>query len=117
MTAPLRRLRDTCRRMRLRTRLTLGLGVLSLAVFAVVGTALTTYVHDYLERRLGDQLKLIQTVQAKDAAAHGTVERKPYYGWYTAVYDVSASGATRSRCASPPTSPTTPGRWPVSPGR
>ncbi|MFD3624482.1 sensor histidine kinase [Streptomyces sp. NPDC058698] len=80
--------------MRLRTRLTLGLGVLSLAVFAVVGTALTTYMHDYLERQLGDQLKLIQTVQAKDAAAHGTVERKPYYGWYTAVYDVSASGDT-----------------------
>ncbi|MFI8092969.1 sensor histidine kinase [Streptomyces sp. NPDC086080] len=78
--------------MRLGTRLTLGLGVLSLAVFTVVGTALTMYMHDYLERQLSDQLKLIQTVQAKDAAAHGTVRRKPYYGWYTAVYDVSASG-------------------------
>ncbi|MFE2276841.1 sensor histidine kinase [Streptomyces sp. NPDC059454] len=88
--------------MRLGTRLTLGLGVLSLAVFAVVGTALTTYMHDYLERQLGDQLKLIQAVQAKDAAAHGTVRRKPYYGWYTAVYDVSGGAVTLRRPSDVP---------------
>ncbi len=102
MRAPVRRLRETYRRMRLGTRLALGLGVLSLAVFAVVGTALTAYMRDYLERQLGDQLKLIQTVQAKDAAAHGTVKRKPYYGWYTAVYDVSDDAVTLRRPADVP---------------
>ncbi|MEU0594521.1 MULTISPECIES: sensor histidine kinase [Streptomyces] len=81
------------RGLRLGTRLALGLGVLSLVVFAVVGTVLTAYMRDYLERQLADQMKLVQVVQSKDAAAHGTVERKPYYGWYTAVYDVSAGSA------------------------
>ncbi|MGC9476511.1 sensor histidine kinase [Streptomyces sp. WG4] len=81
------------RGLRLGTRLALGLGVLSLVVFAVVGTALTAYMRDYLERQLADQMKLVQVVQSKDAAAHGTVRRKPYYGWYTAVYDVSGGTA------------------------
>ncbi|MHC8419178.1 sensor histidine kinase [Streptomyces sp. NB004] len=81
------------RGLRLGTRLALGLGVLSLVVFAVVGTVLTAYMRDYLERQLADQMKLVQIVQSKDAAAHGTVRRKPYYGWYTAVYDVSAGSA------------------------
>ncbi|GHH91947.1 sensor histidine kinase [Streptomyces capillispiralis] len=102
MTGAVRRLRRTYRRLRLGTRLALGLGALSLAVFAVVGTALTAYMRDYLERQLGDQLKLIQTVQAKDAAAHGTVKRKPYYGWYTAVYDVSDDAVTLRRPADVP---------------
>lgn len=114
MRAAARRLRDTYRRMRLGTRLTLGLGVLSLAVFAVVGTALTAYMRDYLEQQLGKQLKLIQAVQAKDAAAHGTVRRKPYYGWYTAVYDVGGGSVSLRR---PPTCPRTPGRWPIWRGR
>ncbi|MFE1798912.1 sensor histidine kinase [Streptomyces sp. NPDC059517] len=87
------RLRDTYRRLRLGTRLALGMGVLSLVVFAVVGTALSTYMRDYLERQLNDQMKLVQTTQSKDAQAHGTVERRPYYGWYTAVYDVSGDSA------------------------
>ncbi|MFH8976548.1 sensor histidine kinase [Streptomyces sp. NPDC017890] len=81
------------RGLRLGTRLALGLGVLSLVVFAVVGTVLTAYMRDYLERQLADQMKLVQVVQSKDAAAHGTVRRKPYYGWYTAVYDVSDGSA------------------------
>ncbi|MGC9381845.1 sensor histidine kinase [Streptomyces sp. MH13] len=81
------------RGLRLGTRMALGLGVLSLAVFAVVGTVLTAYMRDYLERQLADQMKLVQVVQSKDAAAHGTVRRKPYYGWYTAVYDVSDGSA------------------------
>lgn len=76
------------RGLRLGTRLALGLGVLSLVVFAVVGTVLTAYMRGYLERQLADQMKLAQVVQSKDAAVHGTVQRKPYYGWYTAVYDV-----------------------------
>ncbi|QKW03344.1 cell wall metabolism sensor histidine kinase WalK [Streptomyces sp. NA02536] len=102
MTAFVRRLRGTYRRTRLGTRLALGLGVLSLAVFGVVGTVLTTYMRDYLELQLGDQLKLIQAVQAKDAAAHGTVRRKPYYGWYTAVYDVSGDAVTLRRPSDVP---------------
>ncbi|MFE1027434.1 sensor histidine kinase [Streptomyces sp. NPDC058818] len=81
------------RGLRLGTRLALGLGVLSLVVFAVVGTVLTAYMRDYLERQLADQMKLVQVVQSKDAAEHGTVRRKPYYGWYTAVYDVSGTSA------------------------
>ncbi|MFD0312335.1 sensor histidine kinase [Streptomyces sp. NPDC127119] len=87
------RFRDSYRRLRLGTRLALGMGVLSLVVFAVVGTALSTYMRDYLERQLNDQMKLVQTTQSKDAQAHGTVERRPYYGWYTAVYDVSGDSA------------------------
>ncbi|MFJ6074156.1 ATP-binding protein [Streptomyces sp. NPDC093065] len=89
----IRRWRRAYRGSRLGTRLALGLGVLSLVVFAVVGTALTAYMREYLERQLADQMKLVQVVQSKDAAAHGTVERKPYYGWYTAVYDVSGGSA------------------------
>lgn len=81
------------RGLRLGTRLALGLGVLSLVVFAVVGTVLTAYMRDYLERQLANQMKLVQVVQSKDAATHGTVRRKPYYGWYTAVYDVSGTSA------------------------
>ncbi|MGI5392121.1 ATP-binding protein [Streptomyces sp. CA-251251] len=89
----IRRLWRAHRGLRLGTRLALGLGVLSLLVFAVVGTVLTAYMRDYLERQLADQMKLVQVVQSKDAAEHGTVRRKPYYGWYTAVYDVSAGSA------------------------
>ncbi|MFH9734048.1 sensor histidine kinase [Streptomyces sp. NPDC017260] len=81
------------RGLRLGTRLALGLGVLSLVVFAVVGTVLTAYMRDYLERQLADQMKLVQVVQSKDAATHGTVRRESYYGWYTAVYDVSGGSA------------------------
>ncbi|MEV0227361.1 HAMP domain-containing sensor histidine kinase [Streptomyces sp. NPDC050704] len=87
------RVRQTYRRLRLGTRLALGMGVLSLVVFAVVGAALSTYMREYLERQLGNQMKLVQITQSKDVAAYGTVQGKPYYGWYTAAYEVSA-GAT-----------------------
>jgi two-component system OmpR family sensor kinase len=87
------RLRGAYGRLRLGTRLALSLGALALVVFAVVGTALTAYMRGYLERQLGDQLRLVQVGQTKDASAHGTVERQPYYGWYTAVYDVSGGSA------------------------
>ncbi|GGM11852.1 two-component sensor histidine kinase [Streptomyces fumigatiscleroticus] len=96
------RLRRAYGRLRLGTRLALGLGALSLLVFAVVGTALTTYMRDYLERQLGEQMKLVQVVQTKDAAEHGTVQRQPYYGWYTAVYDVSDGSAVLRRPADVP---------------
>jgi two-component system OmpR family sensor kinase len=85
----IRRLSDAYGRLRLGTRLALGLGALSLVVFAVVGTVLTMYMGDYLRRQVSQQLELVQTVQSKDALLHGTVQRQPYYGWYTAVFDVS----------------------------
>ncbi|MET7452179.1 HAMP domain-containing sensor histidine kinase [Streptomyces sp. NPDC005574] len=93
MTGRPARLWRRYRGLRLGTRLAFGLGVLSLAVFAVVGTALTMYMRDYLDHQLGQQLKLVQVVQSKDAEAHGTVRRQPYYGWYTAVYDVRGTAA------------------------
>ncbi|QDY80428.1 sensor histidine kinase [Streptomyces qinzhouensis] len=96
------RLRDAYRELRLGTRLVLGLGVLSLAAFAVVGTTLTAYMRDYLEHQQVAQLKLVQDIQAKDAVEHGTVKRQPYYGWYTAVYDVSDGTAALRRPADVP---------------
>ncbi|SER23521.1 two-component system, OmpR family, sensor kinase [Streptomyces sp. yr375] len=77
------------RRLRLGTRLALGLGALSLVVFAVVGTALTTYMRDYLSAQITDQLKLAQVAQSKSIATSGTLAGKKYYRWYYAVYDVS----------------------------
>ena len=97
-----RRLRETYRRLRLGTRLALGLGALSLVVFAVVGTALTTYMRDYLEHQLGYQLKVVQTVQSKDAETNGTVTQKPYWGWFTAVYDVSGDSVALRQPADIP---------------
>ncbi|MGV9939744.1 sensor histidine kinase [Streptomyces sp. NPDC003401] len=98
----IRRARGSYRGLRLGTRLALGLGVLSLVVFAVVGTALTAYMRDYLEHQLGYQMKVVQTVQSKDAAAHGTVTQKPYWGWFSAVYDVSGGSAVLRQPADIP---------------
>ncbi|MFG2364494.1 ATP-binding protein [Streptomyces mirabilis] len=98
----LRRLRGAYRRTRLGTRLALGIGVLSLVVFAVVGTALTTYMKEYLERQLGEQMKVVQVTQSKDAQAHGIVQRRPYYGWFTAVYDVQGRTAVLRKPADVP---------------
>lgn len=82
------RLRCSYRRMRLGTRLALGLGVLALGVFAVVGTALTTYMRDYLSAQLDTQLAQAQIAQSKSIADYGTLSGKKYYSWYYAVYDV-----------------------------
>ncbi|MFI2206305.1 sensor histidine kinase [Streptomyces sp. NPDC020192] len=83
------RLRRTYGRLRLGTRLALGLGALSLVVFAVVGTALTAYMRDYLSDQLDAQLGLAQVAQSKSIAQQGTLQGKKYYRWYYAVYDVS----------------------------
>ncbi|MGI5194287.1 sensor histidine kinase [Streptomyces sp. CA-288835] len=83
------RLKCGYRRMRLGTRLALGLGVLSLMVFAVVGTALTTYMRDYLSTQLDEQLAQGQIAQSKNIEEHGTLTGKKYYSWFYAVYDVS----------------------------
>ncbi|MEV1065301.1 HAMP domain-containing sensor histidine kinase [Streptomyces sp. NPDC050263] len=98
----IRRFWQAYRRLRLGTRLALGLGALSLVVFAALGATLTMYMRDYLDHQLRDQIKLVQVVQSKDAKAHGVVERKPYYGWYTAVYDVSAGSAVLRKPADVP---------------
>ncbi|MCH5672333.1 sensor histidine kinase [Streptomyces gilvus] len=89
----IRRLRRAYRGMRLGTRLALGLGALALVVFAVVGTALTTYMRDYLSAQLDDQLGLAQVAQSKSIAENGTLQGKKYYRWYYAVYDVSGGAA------------------------
>ncbi|MFE6618903.1 sensor histidine kinase [Streptomyces sp. NPDC057740] len=83
------RLRRTYRAMRLGTRLALGLGVLSLVVFGVVGTALTTYMRDYLSAQLDAQLAQGQIAQSKSIADYGTLTGKKYYSWFYAVYDVA----------------------------
>ncbi|CCK26681.1 phosphate regulon sensor kinase PhoR [Streptomyces davaonensis JCM 4913] len=83
------RLRRAYGRLRLGTRLALGLGALSLVVFAVVGTALTTYMRDYLSAQLDTQLAQAQVAQSKSIADYGTLSGKKYYRWYYAVYDVS----------------------------
>ncbi|MET9502562.1 HAMP domain-containing sensor histidine kinase [Streptomyces sp. NPDC006622] len=98
----IRRAWRSYRRLRLGTRLALGLGALSLVVFAVVGTALTAYMREYLEHQLGYQMKVVQTVQSKDAEAHGTVTQKPYWGWFSAVYDVSGGSAVLRQPADIP---------------
>ncbi|MET7477710.1 HAMP domain-containing sensor histidine kinase [Streptomyces sp. NPDC005648] len=95
------RLRRTYRRLRLGTRLALGLGALALVVFAVVGTALTTYMRDYLSNQLDDQLGLAQTAQSKSIAENGTLQGKKYYRWYYAVYDVSDGRAVLRKPEEP----------------
>ncbi|MDX3456366.1 HAMP domain-containing sensor histidine kinase [Streptomyces sp. ME02-8801-2C] len=65
------------------------MGVLALGVFAVVGASLSMYMREYLERQLSDQMALVQTSQSKDVEDYGSVQGKPYWGWYTASYAVS----------------------------
>ncbi|UUU26468.1 sensor histidine kinase [Streptomyces sp. DSM 40750] len=84
------RLKQSYRGMRLGTRLALGLGAVALVVFAVVGSALTMYMRDYLSAQLNEQLKIAQIAQSKSIAHYGTLEGKKYYRWYYAVYDTSS---------------------------
>ncbi|WP_031486922.1 sensor histidine kinase [Streptomyces bicolor] len=95
------RLRRAYRGMRLGTRLALGLGVLSLVVFGVVGTALTTYMRDYLSAQLDTQLAQGQIAQSKSIADYGTLTGKKYYSWFYAVYDVSDGKAVLRRPEDP----------------
>ncbi|MFG2461782.1 sensor histidine kinase [Streptomyces sp. NPDC048523] len=87
--------------MRLGTRLALGLGAVALVVFAVVGTALTTYMRDYLSAQLNEQLSLAQVAQSKSIAESGTLTGKKYWSWYYAVYDVK-DGTPRLRTPEDP---------------
>ncbi|MGW0599024.1 ATP-binding protein [Streptomyces sp. NPDC002776] len=90
------RLRRAYGRTRLGTRLALGVGALALVVFAVVGTALTTYMRDYLSAQLDTQLAQAQGAQSKSIAHYGTLSGKKYWRWYYAVYDVT-DGTPRLR--------------------
>ncbi|MGW0423447.1 sensor histidine kinase [Streptomyces sp. NPDC003015] len=102
MRSLLGRLRPAYRRMRLGTRLALGLGAVALVVFAVVGTALTTYMRDYLSAQLNEQLSLAQVAQSKSIAESGTLTGKKYWAWYYAVYDIK-DGTPRLRKPEDPT--------------
>ncbi|QIJ65325.1 HAMP domain-containing sensor histidine kinase [Streptomyces sp. JB150] len=97
----IRRLSGGYRRLRLGTRLALGLGALALAVFAVVGTALTTSMRDYLAAQLDTQLAQGQVAQSKSIADYGTLSGKKYYSWYYAVYDVADGTAVLRRPEDP----------------
>ncbi|MFE9743851.1 sensor histidine kinase [Saccharothrix saharensis] len=83
----------TRRRLRLGTRLALGLGALALAVFAVVGTVMARSMQEYLEHRLDASMASTQVSLKKDFAKNGTVKGKAY-GWYSIVYDVRDGTAT-----------------------
>ncbi|MFD4522967.1 ATP-binding protein [Streptomyces sp. NPDC058470] len=89
----IRRFREAYRRMRLGTRLALGLGVLSLMAFAVVGTALSMSMRDYLERQLSEQMRLVQLTQTEEVKANDHMHGEPYWGWYTASYQISGGTA------------------------
>ncbi|MFF5496938.1 sensor histidine kinase [Streptomyces aquilus] len=96
------RLRSAYRRMRLGTRLALGLGALALVVFGVVGTVLTTYMRDYLSNQLNEQLSIAQVAQSKSIAESGSLAGKKYWHWYYAVYDVK-NGTPVLRAPEDPT--------------
>ncbi|XVS64887.1 sensor histidine kinase [Actinosynnema sp. CA-299493] len=83
----------TRRRLRLGTRLALGLGALALAVFAVVGTVMARSMQEYLEHRLDAQMATTQVSLKKDYAEDGTVKGAAY-GWYSVIYDVRDGTAT-----------------------
>lgn len=75
------------RRLRLGTQLTLGLAVLTLIVFAVVGTVLVTSMREYLSKRLDEQLTMSQ-VNEISRLSHYPGPPRAVYGWFTAVYQV-----------------------------
>jgi two-component system, OmpR family, sensor kinase len=82
-----RRFLDAWRRLRLGTRLALGLGALALVVFAVVGTVLVTMMRGYLAERLDEQLTNSQQDQTRRLLEYGAPP-KQLYDWYTAVFKV-----------------------------
>ncbi|WP_330285945.1 sensor histidine kinase [Streptomyces sp. NBC_00576] len=98
----IRRCRETYRRLRLGTRLALGMGVLALVVFAVVGASLSMYMREYLVRQLSDQMTHVQTTQAKDVVVYGRVQDKPYWGWYSGLYKISSPEPVLSEPADVP---------------
>jgi two-component system, OmpR family, sensor kinase len=87
------RLTHGYRRSGLGTRLAVGLAVLALVVFAVVGTILVSRMRHYLERQLDDELRGAQVEQTYDVKEHGGLTSATY-GWYTGVYDIDGDAAS-----------------------
>jgi two-component system OmpR family sensor kinase len=75
------------RKLRLGTRLVLGLGVLALVVFAAVGTVMATSMRSYLDGKLDEQMRLAQIAESETVKASRTVKKVPQ-GWYSIVYSV-----------------------------
>jgi two-component system OmpR family sensor kinase len=84
---------DSWRRLRLATRLALGIGVLALVVFAIVGTVLVTTMRGYLTERLDEQLTMIQNDQTRKLRDHNMGSPRAPYAWFTAVYQVDGGAA------------------------
>jgi len=82
------------RRLRLGTQLTLGLAVLTLIVFAVVGTVLVTSMREYLAKRLDEQLTMSQ-VNEVSRLSHYPGPPRAVYGWFSAVYQVDNGVASQ----------------------
>ncbi|MEU4801051.1 HAMP domain-containing sensor histidine kinase [Actinosynnema sp. NPDC023587] len=78
-------------RLRLGTRLALGLGALALGVFAAVGTVMVTNMEGYLADRLDEQMKTTQYDLEKDVEKYGKLNTS-IYGWFAAVYQVDENG-------------------------
>jgi two-component system, OmpR family, sensor kinase len=82
------------RRLRLGTQLTLGLAVLTLIVFAFVGTVLVTSMREYLAKRLDEQLTMSQVNEVSRLNKYPGQPRA-LYGWFTAVYEVDNGAANQ----------------------
>ncbi|MEV0680865.1 HAMP domain-containing sensor histidine kinase [Actinosynnema sp. NPDC050436] len=74
-------------RLRLGTRLALGLGALALGVFAVVGMVMVKNMEGYLADKLDEQMKATQVDLEKDVEKYGKLNTS-IYGWFAAVYQV-----------------------------
>ncbi|WP_367133059.1 sensor histidine kinase [Saccharothrix sp. HUAS TT1] len=83
----------TRRRLRLGTRLALGLGALALAVFAVVGTVMARSMQVYLEDRLDQQMATTQISLETNLVRSGELKGSAY-NWFSAVYEVRDGKAT-----------------------
>jgi two-component system OmpR family sensor kinase len=88
----IRRYLRAYRASRLGTRLALGLAVLALAVFAVVGTTLVSAMRHYLERQLDARMGEAQVELTNEVKKHGALKRTTY-GWFTVVYTVDGGRA------------------------
>ncbi len=88
-----RRWFDAWRRSRLGTRLALGLGVLALVVFAVVGTVMVGIMKGYLNDRLDQELAKTQISQVPLLKTSHSGSPKQNYDWFSAVYHVQNGNA------------------------
>jgi two-component system OmpR family sensor kinase len=88
------------RQLRLGTRLTLGLGALVLAVFAIVGAVTFTSMKTFLDKRLDDQMAMSQTGASHDVEYYDKVTKLPPT-WFAVVYKME-NGALRAQPGEQP---------------